>query len=347
MEYRLLGRSGLKVSPLCLGAMMFGGPTDAVTSEQIIRKAFEAGVNMLDTADQYNAGASEEIVGKVIKGQRDAWVLATKVANIMGSGPNHFGLSRKWIFEALESSLRRLNTDYVDIYYLHREDHNTPLEITISAIGDLIRAGKVRSFGLSNFRAWRVAEVCAICDRLGIDRPIVSQPYYNAMNRMPEVEHLPACAHYGLGIIPYSPLARGVLTGKYQPGMPASQDSRAGRNDKRILEAEFRPESLEIAQIIKRHAEAKGITAGQFALRWVLNNSLVTAAVVGPRTEAHLDDYLGALSYRFDAEDEKLIDGLVTPGHPSTPGYNDPQYPIEGRVPRTTAPRPHDEPTKY
>ncbi len=240
MKYRVLGKSGLKVSPLCLGAMMFGGPTDAATSERIIRKASDAGINILDTADQYNAGASEEIVGKVIKEQRHSWILATKVANIMGSGQNNSGLSRKWIFEALEKSLRRLNTDYVDIYYLHREDYNTPLEVSISAIADLIRAGKVRSFGLSNFRAWRVAEVCAICDRLGIDRPIVSQPYYNAMNRMPEVEHLPACANFGLGVLPYSPLARGVLTGKYQLGAPASQDSRAGRNDKRILEAEFR-----------------------------------------------------------------------------------------------------------
>ena len=347
MQYRLLGKSGLKISPLCLGTMMFGGPADAPTSERIIGKAFDAGVNMIDTADQYNAGASEEIVGKAIKEQRKNWVLATKVANIMGTGPNNSGLSRKWIFQALEDSLKRLNTDYVDIYYLHREDHNTPLETTVAAIGDLIRSGKVRFFGISNFRAWRVAQVCAISDRLGMDRSIVSQPYYNAMNRMPEVEHLPACGHHGIGVIPYSPLARGVLTGKYIPGVQASQETRAGRNDKRMMEAEWRPESLEIAQVIKRHAEKKGITAGQFALNWVLNNAFVTGSVVGPRTEAHLDDYLGALAYRFDEEDEKLVDGLVTPGHPSTPGYNDPQYPIEGRVSRSSPPRSADEPSYH
>jgi aryl-alcohol dehydrogenase-like predicted oxidoreductase len=347
MQYRLLGRSGLKVSPLCLGTMMFGGPTDAATSERIIRKAFDAGINMLDTADQYNAGRSEEISGQAIKDQRQDWILATKVANPMGSGPNKSGLSRLWVFQALEASLKRLGTDYVDIYYLHREDHNTSLDATVAAMGDLIRQGKTRYFGVSNFRSWRVAEICAICDGLGIDRPVVSQPYYNAMNRMPEVEHLPACAHFGLGAIPYSPLARGVLSGKYEPGVPPPQNTRAGRNDKRIMEAEWRPESLEIAQIIKRHAEAKGMTAGQFALNWVLNNALVTASVVGPRTEAHLDDYLGALSHSFDAEDEKLIDGLVTAGHPSTPGYNDPQYPIEGRVPRTSTMRRQDDPISY
>jgi aryl-alcohol dehydrogenase-like predicted oxidoreductase len=347
MQYRLLGRSGLKVSPLCLGTMMFGGPTDAATSERIIRKAFDAGVNMLDTADQYNGGRSEEICGKAIKDQRNDWVLATKVANPMGTSPNRAGLSRKWIFQAVEESLKRLNTDYVDIYYLHREDHNTPLETSVSAMGELMRAGKIRAFGVSNFRSWRVAEICAICDRLGIDRPVVSQPYYNAMNRMPEVEHLPACANFGLGVIPYSPLARGVLSGKYAPGVTPPQDTRAGRNDKRIMEAEWRPESLEIAQTIKRHAEAKGITAGQFALSWVLNNALVTGAIAGPRTEEHFEGYLGALTYRFDEEDEKLVDSLVVTGHPSTPGYNDPQYPIEGRVPRSSASRRHDEPISY
>lgn len=347
MRFRLLGRSGLKVSPLCLGTMMFGGATDAATSDRIIAKAFDAGINMLDTADQYNAGRSEEICGKAIGAKRQGWILATKVANTMGPSPNESGLSRRWIFQALEASLGRLNTDYIDIYYLHREDHNTPLETTISAMGDLIRQGKIRFFGVSNFRSWRVAEICAICDRLGIDRPIVSQPYYNAMNRMPEVEHLPACAHFGLGVIPYSPIARGVLSGKYEPGAPPPADSRAGRNDKRIMESEWRRESLEIAQIIKRHAEAKGITAGQFAVNWVLNNALITGCVVGPRTEAHLDDYLAALSYNFDSEDEKLVDSLVTAGHPSTPGYNDPQYPLEGRVPRTSSVRVRDEPISY
>lgn len=334
MEYRVLGTSGIKVSPICLGAMMFGGRTDAATARRIIDKAFAAGVNFIDTADQYNAGCSEEAVGEAIRAHRHDWIVATKVASPMSDKPNECGLSRKWIHASVDGSLKRLGTDFIDVYYLHKEDHETPLETTVTAMADLIRAGKVRYFGVSNYRSWRVAAICALCDRLGIDRPVVSQPYYNAMNRMPETEHLPACRHFGLGVVPYSPLARGVLTGKYAPGAAPSAESRAGAQDKRMLESEWRRESLEMAQKIRAHAERRGMTAGQFALLWVLNNALVTAAIAGPRTEAQWDDYMGALGHEFTAEDEALIDSLVPAGHPSTPGYNDPAYPIEGRVPR-------------
>src|SRR5712691_10355659 len=222
---------------------------------------------------------------------------------------------------------------------MHKEYRSPPPDQTVRAMGELLRRAKVRYFGVSNYRAWRVAEICNICDRLGIDRPVASQPYYNAMNRMPEVEHLPACAYYGLGIVPYSPLARGVLTGKYAPDAAPPADTRAGRQDRRILQTEWRPESLRLAQEIKRHAEKRGMTAGQFALLWVLNNALVTGTIAGPRTEAQWDDYIGALAHDFTAEDEALIDRLVPPGHPSTPGFNDPAYPIEGRVGRTGAMR--------
>ncbi|QPF85549.1 aldo/keto reductase [Bradyrhizobium genosp. L] len=335
MQYRQLGRSGLKISPICLGSMMFGGPTDEATSSRIVAKAREAGINFIDSADAYNGGKSEEVVGRAIANSRSNWILATKLANPIGDDPNHGGLSRRWVFQAADASLKRLGTDFIDIYYLHKEDHATPLEETVRAIGDLIRAGKLRYFGVSNYRAWRVAEICNICDRLGIDRPIASQPYYNAMNRMPEVEHFPACAYYGLGIVPYSPLARGVLTGKYAPDATPPADTRAGRNDKRMMQTEWRPESLQLAQEIKRHAESRGITAGQFAVSWVLNSSFVSAVIAGPRTEAQWDDYIRALDYKFTAEDEALIDRLVVAGHPSTPGFNDPAYPIEGRRART------------
>ncbi|MGN6114064.1 MAG: aldo/keto reductase [Nitrobacter sp.] len=335
MDTRQLGRSGLKISPLCLGTMMFGGATDEPTSARIVAKARDAGVNFIDTADAYSNGASEEVVGRAIRVDRQHWILATKLANPMGKDPNRGGLSRKWVLQAAEESLKRLGTDCIDIYYLHKEDHATPLQETVRAMGDLIRQGKVRYFGVSNYRAWRVAEICNICDRLGIDRPIVSQPYYNAMNRMPEVEHLPACGYYGLGVVPYSPLARGVLTGKYRPDVAPGNDTRAGRHDTRMMQTEWRPESLKLAQEIKQHAEQRGITAGQFAIAWVLNNSLVNAVVAGPRTEEQWDDYLPALKYKFTADDEALIDRLVVTGHSSTPGYNDPQYPIEGRRPRT------------
>ncbi len=335
MHYRNLGRSGLKVSPLCLGTMMFGGPTDEATSARIVAKAREAGINFIDTADAYNKGHSEQVVGLAISNSRPSWVLSTKLANPMGDDPNRRGLSRKWVLQAADESLKRLGTDYVDVYFLHKEDHATPLEETVRAMGELMRAGKIRYFGVSNYRAWRVAEICNICDRLGIDRPVASQPYYNAMNRMPEVEHFPACGYYGLGIVSYSPLARGVLTGKYAPDAAPDKETRAGRNDSRMMQTEWRPESLKLAQEIKAHAETKGITAGQFAVSWVLNSSFVTSVLAGPRTEAQWDDYMRALDYTFTAEDEALVDRLVVTGHPSTPGYNDPQYPIEGRGART------------
>lgn len=335
MQYRRLGRCGLKVSPLCLGTMMFGGRSDAATSERIIADAADRGINFIDTADAYNKGASEEVVGRAIAARRHDWVLATKVANAMGDGPNGAGLSRKWLIRACEDSLRRLSSDHIDIYYLHKEDHGTPLAETVAALGTLMQQGKIRYFGLSNYRAWRLAEICRLCDDLGMPRPVVSQPYYNAMNRMPEVEHLPACEFYGLGVVPYSPLARGVLTGKYRPGTEPDRDSRAGLQDRRMMQTEWRDESLALAQTIKAHAEARGITAIQFAVAWVLNNALVTATIAGPRTEEQWRAYLAALDYDFTAEDEALVDSLVAPGHPSTPGYNDPAYPLEGRRPRS------------
>lgn len=332
MEYRRLGRSGLKVSPLCLGTMMFGGPAEEDVAGRIVARAREAGINFIDTADVYNAGRSEEITGRLIHGERDWWVLATKLANPTGQGPNDRGLSRRHCILAAEASLRRLGVEAIDILYLHKEDHETPLEETVRAMADLVRAGKIRHFGVSNFRSWRLAEICRLCDAAGIDRPVVSQPLYNALNRMAEVEHLPACAHFGLGVAPYSPLARGVLTGKYRPDAAPEAGTRAERADKRLMETEWRRESLEIAQEIARHAQVRGITPGQFAMAWLLHNRLVTAPIAGPRTEAQWEEYLGALDYRFTAEDEALVDRLVPAGHPSTPGYTDPAYPVEGRV---------------
>jgi aryl-alcohol dehydrogenase-like predicted oxidoreductase len=330
-----LGRSGLKVSRLCLGTMMFGGRTDAAASAEIVGAARDAGVNFIDTADVYNEGRSEEITGRAVAADRHRWVLATKLANQNGAGPNRRGLSRRWLMLACEASLRRLGTDWIDVYYLHREDPTTPLEETVAALGDLVRQGKIRHFGLSNFRAWRIAEVVRLCERAGVDRPVVLQPYYNALNRMPEVELLPACDHYGLGVAPYSPLARGVLTAKYDPDAPPPPDTRAGRQDARIMQTEWRRESLLIARRIRDHAEARGTTPVGFALGWLLNNRLVTSPIVGPRTIEQTRDYLAALDYRFAAEDEALVDSLVPAGHPSTPGYSDPAYPIEGRDPWT------------
>ena len=334
MEYRTLGRSGLRVSPLCLGAMMFGGATDEATAARIIARAREQGVNFIDTADGYNAGRSEEIVGRAIREHRSWWVLATKCANPTGQGPNARGVSRRHVFDAVEGSLRRLGVDVIDVLYLHKEDHATPLAETVRALADLIRAGKIRYFGVSNYRSWRIAEICRLCDEAGIDRPVASQPLYNIMNREVEVEHLPACGYFGLGVVPYSPLARGVLTGKYQLNVPPPEESRAGRRDRRMLESEWRPESLAIARDIAEHARQRGMAPAHFALAWVLHNGLISAVIGGPRKEEQWEDYVRALGCRLTAEDEALVDRLVSPGHPSTPGYNDPQYPIEGRVVR-------------
>ena len=335
MDYRRLGASGLKVSPLCLGTMMFGGPTEEAEAQRIAAVAKESGVNFIDTANAYTEGRSEEITGRIVRQARDWWVVATKLANPTGKGPNDRGLSRRHCFDAVEASLGRMQLDTIDILYLHKEDHATPLAETVRAIADLIGQGKILYFGVSNYRAWRVAEICNLCDEMGIDRPVVSQPLYNALNRQIETEHLPACGYYGLGVVPYSPLARGVLTGKYATQEAPPPDTRAGRADKRMMETEFRPDSLRIAQVIRAHAEARGITAGQFALAWVLHNRLVTATIGGPRTLAQWQENLGALDYRLTPEDEALVDGLVVTGHSSTPGYNDPAYPIEGRLPRS------------
>ncbi|HZU64650.1 MAG TPA: aldo/keto reductase [Novosphingobium sp.] len=341
VDYRYLGRSGLQVSPLTLGTMMFGGETDEPTAHRIIDTAREQGINFIDTADGYNKGASEEVVGRGIKAHRDHWILATKFANPRGPGPNQRGQSRKWIIESVENSLRRLGTDHIDILYFHRAIFDAPLGEAVRAIADLIRAGKLRYFGVSNFRAWRLAEVAHLADQLNIDRPIASQPLYNIVNRVAEAEQLPAASFYGLGVVSYSPLARGVLTGKYHPGVAPGADTRAGRADKRILETEWRPESVALAAQIAEHARARGIDPVAFAIAWVLNNRLVTSTITGPRTEAHWASYIKALDVQLTAEDEAFIDGLVTTGHASTHGFNDPSHPIEGRVPRShNAPAP-------
>ncbi len=332
MEYRNLGRSGLKVSPVCLGTMMFGDRTDYAEAARIVASARDAGVNFIDTADMYAKSESERIVGKLIAEDRDRWVLATKVGNPVGEGPHQRGTGRKHLIQGIDESLGRLGTDYVDIYYLHKDFADIPLEETIGTMGDILASGKARYFGVSNFRGWRIAEVVRVCAELGVAKPVVCQPYYNAMNRQPEAEILPACHHHGIGVASYSPLARGVLVGKYLPGETPPADTRAGRSDKRMMETEFRAESLVMAQALKAHALKKGMTATQFAFGWVLANRIVASVIAGPRTLEQWEGYLGALGRPLDADDEAMVDSLVRTGHPSTPGYNDPAYPLTGRL---------------
>ena len=333
MRTRTLGSSGLKVSEICLGTMMFGNQTGETEVRRIVDHALESGVNFIDTADVYADGRSETVVGGAIKANRDRWVLATKVGQQMGPSRTDSGLSRRHLMRAVEASLERLQTDCIDLYYIHRTDPATAWEQTIATFGDLIRQGKIREWGLSNVRAWHIAHICHLCRQLGTPPPTALQPYYNLMNRQPEVEVLPAAKAFGLGVVPYSPLARGVLTGKYKVNQTAEAGSRAARQDKRMLEAEWRPESLLIADELRAHAEARGVTLAHWAVAWVLNNQAVTSTIAGPRTFEQWTSYMGGLDYKWSAEDEAIANRLVTTGHPSTPGHNDPAYPIEGRFP--------------
>ncbi|MEO5672462.1 MAG: aldo/keto reductase [Ramlibacter sp.] len=332
MQYRQLGKSNLKVSALCLGTMMFGDQTGREEAKAIVDDAREHGVNYIDTADVYTSGASESMVGELLEGSRGQWVLATKLGNKMSSRPNEGHYSRSWMLRELEASLRRLRTDHVDILYMHRDNNGMDLEEPLRALDTMIRDGKIRYWGVSNFRGWRIAEAIRVAQGLGMPGPVVCQPYYNLLNRMPEVEILPACLNYGIGVTPYSPVARGVLTGKYAPGQAPAEGSRAARGDKRMAETEFREESLRIAQELKAHAEGRGVSLAQFATAWVLANAAVSSVIAGPRTLKQWQDYLPAVGYAVTPEDEALVDSFVRPGHPSTAGFTDPAYPLAART---------------
>ena len=332
MDYQSLGASGLKVSRICLGSMMFAYRTDEPVADRIMGMARDAGVNFLDTADVYANGKTEEMCGRLIKADRNNWVVATKVGNAMGKGPMEGGHSRRWLMREIDQSLARLQTDHIDVWYLHVDSPDTPLEETLGAIADIIRAGKVRYWGVSNFRAWRLAEACHVADKLGLARPVASQPLYNAVNRTIEVEHLPACQFYGVGVVPYSPVARGVLTGKYGVDGSVPADSRAAAKDQRMMETEFRPESIAIAQKFVEHARKRNISPTQLATLWVLRNKLISSVIAGPRTVEQWQEYLDALQHTIGPEDEAAVDALVTPGHQSTHGFNDIRYPVTGRV---------------
>ena len=331
MKYRNLGSSNLKVSALCLGTMMFGDQTDKAEAKAIVEDAHAGGVNYIDTADVYTKGASEIMVGELIKASRLDWVLATKLGNKMSDRVNEGHFSGSWMLREIDASLKRLQTDFVDVLYMHLDYNSMNLEEPLRALDAMLRAGKIRYWGVSNFRGWRIAEAVHVAAQLGMPKPVVCQPYYNLLNRMPEVEVLPACAFHGIGVTPYSPVARGVLTGKYAPGQKPEAGTRAGRGDKRITDTEFREESLVIAQELQAYVADKGITLAQFATAWVLANRAVSSVIAGPRTLKQWQDYAPALDYTVTAADEALVDSLVRPGHPSTPGYTDPAYPLNGR----------------
>jgi aryl-alcohol dehydrogenase-like predicted oxidoreductase len=331
MHHRTLGSAGVKVSPICLGTMMFGGQTSEADSVRIMHQALDRGINFFDTANMYNAGESEVVVGKAIADRRERVVLATKGRQKTGEGPNDSGASRVHLMRALDDSLMRLGTDYVDVYYVHTPDYETPIDETLRALDDMVRSGRVHYIACSNFRTWRLMEALWTSDRLNLHRFACIQPLYNIVNRDAEVELLPACRKYGVGVVSYSPLARGILTGKYKPGQPFPEGSRAARNDKRMQQAELREASFEAARQITGYCQRKGVSPSQFALAWVLANPTITSVIIGPRTIEQFQDNLGCLNVEITSEDEAFIDSLVPPGEHSGKGFQDPLYPITGR----------------
>ena len=331
MEYRYLGSSGLRVSVISLGTMTFGATTSERQARKMVDLARSKGINFIDTADAYNDGHSEEILGKIIKKHRKSWIVATKVGQQDGPPERKMGLSKKWMLEAIDNSLKRLQMDYVDIYYLHHVDWDTPLEESIAGMGEIISRGKAQYWGFSNHRAWQVGELVRLSDQLGVPRPIIAQPLYNLVNRSPEMELLPACEYYGIGVVPYSALARGMQTGKYTLGMDAPKNSRGGRGDPSILNRDMKKESFHILEKLKRYLKSRKMSPSDFAVQWLLNNSLVTSVIGGPRTVAQWHSYINALRHPFRPDDEAFANTLVAPGHGATHGYTWPRYPVQGR----------------
>ncbi|MBN2799720.1 MAG: aldo/keto reductase [Deltaproteobacteria bacterium] len=326
-----LGRSGLKLSPLSLGTMTFGTTTPLDEARKIAALALERGAFSWDTADMYGAGASEEVVGELLRGRRDQVVLATKVFAPMGPGPNDRGLSARHILAACDASLRRLGTDYLDLYYLHVPDDTVPLEESLRALEDLVRSGRVRYLAASNYRAWELLDMVRLAQARGWQPISAVQPLYNLVNRDIEVELLPMCAREGLGVIAYSPLARGVLTGKYRWEGSPDADTRLARQDKRFLQAEWRAESVEVAAALVGLARTRGVTAGQLATRWAMVNPLVSSVLIGPRTEEQAREALDAALLPWDGALEAACDALVPPGTHTGRAFFDSQYPVTGR----------------
>jgi aryl-alcohol dehydrogenase-like predicted oxidoreductase len=318
MEYRNLGRWGVKVSPLCLGTMMFGqrGNADHEDSIRIIHRALDAGINFVDTANVYSSGESEDIVGKALKGRRQAIVLATKVHGAMGPAPNDRGNSRVHILREVENSLRRLQTEYIDLYQIHRPDPETPIEETLEALDTLVRDGKVRYIGSSTFAAWELVESYWTSDKHELARFACEQPPYSIFTRAIEKDVLPVCAKYGTGVIPWSPLNRGWLAGKYRKGQSVDPQSRVGRNDP-FIDAPDSPvgqRKLDLVEQLIPMAKEIGANLAQYALAWTLTNPVVTAPIIGPRTMEQLEDNLQALDVRIPEAQLKRIDELVPPG---------------------------------
>jgi aryl-alcohol dehydrogenase-like predicted oxidoreductase len=331
MELRTLGRTGTRVSPLCLGAMMFGawGETDHDESIRIIHRALDAGINFIDTADVYSRGESEEIVGKALAGgRRDNVVLATKVHGTMGDDPNEFGNSRRWITREVDNSLRRLGTDWIDLYQIHRPEHDTDIDETLGALSDLVRAGKVRYIGSSTFPASQIVEAQWVAERRARERFVCEQPPYSILVREVEKDVLPTCRRHGMGVIPWSPLAGGWLSGKWRKGADDPTSRRSAMLPQRYdLSIPANQRKLDAADALAQLAEEAGISLIHLSLAFVIRHPAVTAAIIGPRTMEHLESQLGAADVELSDEVLDRIDEIVPPGttiNPTDQGWQNP-----------------------
>lgn len=315
MEYRKLGRTGVLVSPLCLGTMNFGGSTNEEDSFIIMQKAVDGGINFFDTANVYTNGESERITGKFLKEKnlRDQIFLATKVHGSVGDSPNDSGASRYHIVKACEDSLKRLQTDHIDLYQIHRPPAQ-PQDETLRAFDDLIRAGKVRYIGCSTHPAWMVMEALSISERYGFNRYISEQPPYNLLDRRIENELVPLCQKYDLAIIPWSPLAMGMLAGRYPLTEKFPEGSRAEHMDKTIIDGRITQRGINVGHEVSKMAQERGLTASQLSLLWIKDQTGITAPIIGPRILAHLEDALGIIDKTLNDDDRPLFDELVHPG---------------------------------
>lgn len=308
MEYRSLGRTGMQVSNLCLGCMTFGGKTEQDEATQMVDRFIDAGGNFLDTANVYNRGVSEEMTGKALAcGKRDKVVLATKVHGKMGDGPNDSGNHRYHIMAQCEASLRRLSTDHIDLYQIHRPQSSVPIDETLRALDDLIRQGKVRYIGTSTYAPWQVIESLWASKELGLNRFVCEQPPYHILDRRIERELVPLAQSYGLGIIPWSPLAGGKLTGKYRRGETRPENSR--ENPEVFSEGTWKAlEGLE------KLAQEKGCSVTAFSLAWNFSQPGITSPIIGPNSTAQLEENLSSVNVQITEEDRKRVDELVKPG---------------------------------
>ncbi len=317
MELRPLGRTGVQVSRLCLGCMMFGGRTTPEESAHIIDRALDAGINFLDTANVYNAGRSEEATGAALKvnGKRHRVVLATKFHGRMGEGPNESGNSRRHIIDQCEASLRRLQTDYIDLYQVHRPQPDIPIDETLRALDDLVRSGKVRYIGTSTFAAWQLVESLWVSKEFGLNRFVCEQPPYNLLDRRIERELIPMAQTYGFGLIPWSPLAGGLLTGKYERGAPPPPETRfATLATNPIQQRRWNDALFDVVDQLQPLAKARGISLSQFALAWVMQRPGVSSAIIGPRTMQQLEDNLAADEVQLTDDELKQVDAIIPPG---------------------------------